>query len=308
MKKFYLLAATVLMAGSAFAEDVTVGISRPLVPGTDAREYDTFAYITTADFNNSVDGLTVSFYQSPEIEATLAKDETSESGYEKKDLCYRGQKYGVDYIWKIQCVDYAAGDKDTKGSENYKFGFDLTVADGKTFTVSGLDLLLLVEQNPSWCITIVDASGKELYNSTWYVKSGSYNGDWGYGFGATITTSSVAIAVGPKVDITDPAQSWLPTEVLSPTQTLIPENLVLASGSYKVLCDVDYNNENLKGISFDHLTIEGALSGETTGISSITSEDNATKDGAIYNLAGQRVSTPVSGQLYIQNGKKYIKK
>lgn len=46
----------------------------------------------------------------------------------------------------------------------------------------------------------------------------------------------------------------------------------------------------------------------TSGISSVTTGEPAAKNGAIYNLAGQRISAPVSGQLYIQNGKKYIKK
>lgn len=46
----------------------------------------------------------------------------------------------------------------------------------------------------------------------------------------------------------------------------------------------------------------------TSGISSITTSEPAAKNGAMYNLAGQRISAPVSGQLYIQNGKKYIKK
>lgn len=46
----------------------------------------------------------------------------------------------------------------------------------------------------------------------------------------------------------------------------------------------------------------------TSGIYSITTGEPAAKDGAIYNIAGQRISTPVSGQLYIQDGKKYIKK
>lgn len=46
----------------------------------------------------------------------------------------------------------------------------------------------------------------------------------------------------------------------------------------------------------------------TTGISTITTAEQNVGNGAMYNLAGQRISAPVSGQIYIMNGKKYIKK
>lgn len=45
----------------------------------------------------------------------------------------------------------------------------------------------------------------------------------------------------------------------------------------------------------------------TTGISSVMT-GAAAGNGAIYNLAGQRISAPVKGGLYIQNGKKFIQK
>lgn len=45
----------------------------------------------------------------------------------------------------------------------------------------------------------------------------------------------------------------------------------------------------------------------TSGISSVATETTVS-NGAIYNLAGQRVSAPVRGQIYIQNGKKFIQK
>ena len=51
----------------------------------------------------------------------------------------------------------------------------------------------------------------------------------------------------------------------------------------------------------------GAL--QSSGITSITTDgQNVAKKGAMYNLAGQRIAAPVSGQIYIQDGKKYIKK
>ena len=43
----------------------------------------------------------------------------------------------------------------------------------------------------------------------------------------------------------------------------------------------------------------------TTGITSVASSD---KTQAIYNLNGQKVTTTLAGQIYIQNGKKFIAK
>lgn len=45
----------------------------------------------------------------------------------------------------------------------------------------------------------------------------------------------------------------------------------------------------------------------STGIKEITNSDKTVSDAPIYNLSGQRVSSPSHG-IYIQNGKKYIHK
>ena len=60
-----------------------------------------------------------------------------------------------------------------------------------------------------------------------------------------------------------------------------------------------------------YLHLDGAISlamrftDETTGIGQIGMETDAAKS-AIYDLSGRRIAAPVKGQLYIQNGKKYI--
>jgi hypothetical protein len=56
------------------------------------------------------------------------------------------------------------------------------------------------------------------------------------------------------------------------------------------------------GVKFQ-LTVEQK---ETTGITDITV--GKTADGAIYDLMGRRVTVLRPGQLYIQNGKKFIKR
>lgn len=65
---------------------------------------------------------------------------------------------------------------------------------------------------------------------------------------------------------------------------------------------------------FDGITIQKIVvstpkadSGDATGIQSVGTQTVAA-EGIIYNLAGQRVATPQRGQIYIQNGKKYIAK
>jgi hypothetical protein len=56
------------------------------------------------------------------------------------------------------------------------------------------------------------------------------------------------------------------------------------------------------GVKFQ-LTVEQK---ETTGITDITV--GKTADGVIYDLMGRRVTVLRPGQLYIQNGKKFIKR
>lgn len=261
MRKFTLFALAALFAGAAVAQEVRVGIERPLIPGG-GRVYDDFAYITTADFNQSVDGLTVKFCQSPELEATLAKDETAESGFARSTLRYRGAGYDVDYVWKIQCTEGKATNHEAEkmGSENFTFGFDLNVASGKQFTVTAIELDLLLEQNPSWVIRLVDAAGTELYNTGWVTKTGGYNNaQWGAGWFGRFTTTGVSFET--ELNGGENGLLYYPCQE---TTTNIPENLVLQAGDYKVLCTVDYNNENLKGVSFDHLTIEGNVSEDSS--------------------------------------------
>ena len=49
------------------------------------------------------------------------------------------------------------------------------------------------------------------------------------------------------------------------------------------------------------------LDDNTTAIEDILNKENA-QNGAMYTLQGVRISAPVKGQIYIQNGKKYLAK
>lgn len=71
-----------------------------------------------------------------------------------------------------------------------------------------------------------------------------------------------------------------------------------ANKAYLALTEAQANGS--KGFSLDELM------NETDGINSVNA--NTINDGNIYNLAGQRITAPVRGQMYIMNGKKYIAK
>ena len=67
-----------------------------------------------------------------------------------------------------------------------------------------------------------------------------------------------------------------------------------------------YKNYNDLNPAADYTaTIQWGDGGPSTGITSVESTDNA--DAPVYNLSGMKVK-PVSGGLYIRNGKKYIAK
>jgi len=73
----------------------------------------------------------------------------------------------------------------------------------------------------------------------------------------------------------------------------------------KFIVKSDYNNADRR-CWFDNLKIQRFLAGEVTGIQNVKTGVN-TADGAIYNLAGQKVSKSFKG-LIIKNGKKYFVK
>jgi len=314
MRKFTLFAFAALLAGTAMAQDVTVGIERPTFTNPDdgSVTYDTWNYIETVDkFNKSIDGVTVNFFQTPEIEATIVKDETQEGGYEIKQVCHQGVKnIDCDYVWKLNCTAGGANkhnDENAIGSENWAFGFDLTVAEGKTFTVKAIDFDLLVEQNPAYRIRIMQGE-TEVYNSTWITKTGGYNNmEWGAGSYCRIEKDTVLFVFEAQKDgqpVNWQAIQYYPGfeekfGVMTPLG-----NLQLAAGTYRVVADVDYNKDSAKAMSFDNFTLEGEVV-DATAIS--VAKSTVPADGIRYNLAGQKVGSDYKG-IVIMNGKKFLAK
>ena len=304
--------------GSSAAEGDAVGVVRPTFTNPDDGTviYDTWNYIGSVDkFNKSIDGVTAKFFQTAEIEATIVKDETQEGGYEIKQVCHQGMKnIDCDYVWKLNCTAGSAANHNAEnplGSEGWAFGFDLTVAEGKTFTVNAIDFDLLVEQNPAYRIRIMQGE-TELYNSTWVTKTGGYNNEqWGAGSYCRIDKNDVSFLF-EKLDgdgnaINYQAIQYYPgfDGVDNNPVTLPADGLVLAAGTYRVVADVDFNKDSAKAMSFDNFTLEGEV-GNATAINNVTVQTE--NSGVMYNIAGQRISAPVRGQIYIMNGKKHIAK
>lgn len=68
----------------------------------------------------------------------------------------------------------------------------------------------------------------------------------------------------------------------------------------------NYANFNGRRSWFDNLKIE-KVTYDPTGVQGVTEVAPAANDGAIYNVAGQKVSTLVKGQIYIKNGAAFVK-
>lgn len=290
--------------GSPAAGDYTVGIARPHIGAADSWIYDDFGYnggeLTEADFNKGAAGLDVAFYQTDELKATLVKDEAG-TGYGTGRVFYRGTEYNPDYVWKIQCTEGKAANhaEGAAFSEKFTFGFDLKVVAGMTFTVKAIDFDLLIEQNPWWRVRIDNAAGT-VYDSGILQNTSSYNNVKGWGMSGHATIGDFTLSNGGG---NDSNLQWLGLDVtkLNP----LPEGgVALAAGDYKVLIDIDYNNENPKSLSFDNFTLSGTLA-SATGIENITAGKALKADNVMYNLAGQKVGADYKG-LVIMNGKKVV--
>lgn len=315
------ITTAVVTIGGGAGGATTVGLVHPTIVNPESGEiiWDTWAYIGSVEkFQKSAEGLAVKFYQSAEIESTIVKDETQEGGYEMKNVCHQGVKnIPMDYCWKLNCADYDGAAKrhktETLGSENWQFGFDLTVADGKAFKVSAIDFDLLVEQNPSYRIRIMKGE-TPVYNSTWITKTGGYNNEeWGAGSYCRITKDDVSFlfekekadAEGVMHPINYQAIQYYPGFEEGVGVKTPLGDLQLAAGTYRVVADVDFNKDSAKAMAFDNFTLEGELVAATAIEAVKANAQNG--NGTMYNLAGQKVGKDFKG-IVIVNGKKMLNK
>ena len=66
------------------------------------------------------------------------------------------------------------------------------------------------------------------------------------------------------------------------------------------------NSVELYGIGYTPASAANYYDGTSTGIANVTA-NKVQGDNKMYNLAGQRITEPAKGQIYIMNGKKYMK-
>lgn len=198
----------------------------------------------------------------------------------------------------------------TKRNENSYYGFKMNIPEGKTVNIDRLLASAFCGNAWSWAVTI-SKNGEVLYDTN-NLKCNSYNQPYCYVDSVNVTAkaaSGLSDAAKERTNV-DPFGDKSQTEetVMNwggwTEGNFLPSTLKGLSGEVEVR--MYYFNKVKKVFSVGDLYVE-ISEGSSSGISSITTND-AVKDGAMYSLAGQRISAPVSGQIYIQNGKKYIKK
>ena len=192
-----------------------------------------------------------------------------------------------------------------RGDESY-YGFKMTIPAGKTINIDRLVAQAFAGNAFSWAVTI-SQNGEVLYD-TKNLKVNGYNQPYCYVDSINVTaTAATGLSDAAKERTTVPetnteeaVMNWSGWEI----GNYLPATLQGLSGEVEV--KMYYFNKVTKVFAVGDLYVE-VSAGEGTGISSAIIE-NAAKSNVMYNLAGQRIAAPVSGQIYILNGKKYIAK
>lgn len=184
-------------------------------------------------------------------------------------------------------------------AEEY-FGFTMDIPADKPISIDTLDVYLLAGNAYQWQVEITDEAGNVVYKTQDNgIKINNYN-KTAYTNGVHVTPTEVSEPSWTQEILT----SWGLDTNYDVTATEVLPVLTNLTGKYTV--KVYYWGKWQKNLTYANVYL--ALSeGSATGISTVTT-DNTVKNGAMYNLAGQRISAPVKGQIYIQNGKKFMGK
>ena len=192
--------------------------------------------------------------------------------------------------------------------ENSFYGFKMTIPEGKTVNIDRLVGQAFCGNAYSWAITICQ-NGTVLYDTN-NLKCNGYNQPYCYMDSVNVTAteaSGLSDAAKERTNVA-PFGDGSNTEATVmgwvgwKAENLLPATLQNLSGEIEV--KMYYFNKVKKVFGVGNLYVE-LSEGKATAISTITSE-NAVKNGAMYNLAGQRIAAPVKGQIYIKDGKKHI--
>lgn len=250
MKNRILLTAITLVSVLSLMAQTSVGLTRP--KNTDGSYV---AFSSTSEYTKSAAGMNVTFYETTEMNAVRVTNNTT-------SMYHQGTSVSSDFAWMLKCNsggnEGANNHPDNeKFREKFTFGFQLDVAAGKKFTVNSMTLDLLINAFPTWRTRILKLDGTELYNSGNMNKYSAFRLPTGWGSYGYISTTEFSLLYPSG---SNPNSSSDAEAILNDGFNLLPSNLVLTEGSYRVLLDFDYNNSgNAKPMSFDSFIIEGNL-------------------------------------------------
>jgi len=295
MKKFFTLCAFALMSAGAFAQSA-IGVYRPL--DLQSADGPTLGDITKAE----AFGVTVTPIKGSAV--TYREEAGQETAY--TDDLYLGYSLtdaaadnkAATKVWAPGEVIYPFVAEQSGRQEEEYFGFKMEIPEGKTINIDALDVYLLAGNAYQWQVEITDAAGNVVYKTQDKgIKINNYN--------KTCYTNGVHVT---STEVTEPEWSqailtgWGLAANYDVTATELLPELKNLTGTYNV--KVYYWGKWQKNLTFASVLL--SLSEGTSGVSAIKAD--AAKDGMMFNLAGQRISAPARGQIYIMNGKKYIAK
>lgn len=135
-----------------------------------------------------------------------------------------------------------------------------------------IDILFWALEND--IVAIQDDNGKWTFPAHQHIFRGSINGTWGESY-----------EIGKEYQHT-----WA-----------IPEGVSVKENTEVVVFFLDHESKTiLDAAQFD------VNRGDATGIDDVLSESAGKENSAIYDLSGRRVYKTTKGNIYIQNGKKYL--
>ncbi|MCH5311004.1 MAG: hypothetical protein J1E57_03490 [Prevotella sp.] len=305
MKKLFTFCAAALLSLGAFAQVVgtdenAVGIFRPM----DMTNLEVGDCTVKEDFGvkiTPIRGKNATYRE--ETKETIDGAETPRSkdasdlylGYSVKDKAEANQAGSAMYAADEVIFPFVA--EQSARQEDEFFGFTMEIPEGTTVNIDALDVFLLLGNAYQWQVEITDAEGNVVYKTQDKgIKNNNYN-KTAYTNGVHVTTTEVTEPWWSQEIL----ESWSLAPNYDVTSTEPLPELNDLTGTYTV--KVYYWGKWQKNLTYGNVYLY--LSQDAAGISSAIT-DNAVENNVMYNLAGQRIAAPVSGQIYIQNGKKYI--
>lgn len=143
-----------------------------------------------------------------------------------------------------------------------------------------------------------------------YSWSATYN-PFGFDLGKFVGTTSDNLGSLTEANKTsfelvlDYVNKTMYASTASPNGTQVTETVPFSGDFTSFIVQSDYRDFNGRRSWFDNLKIE-RIAVDPTGVAGVQEVSEAA-DEAIYNVAGQKVSAPVKGQIYVKKGAAFVK-